>query len=186
MSSQPHFGLREHVRADIGSARLMLAYLGKATKHFAEREFAKKKVKIELSRLKKISTGTIRKYVQNLERNIAEAINKEQSILKHRVKEDALHGDISERIEELEGRLNKYLAVHEERAHNIRLLETALANTQESKTEQVVLIKRSLTKVERIFVGLKKDKNYSRRQLAAMRKLIDKIKAKVKKHEKKK
>jgi chromosome segregation ATPase len=186
MSSQPHFGLREHVRADIGSARLMLAYLGKAAKHYAEREFAKKKVKIELSRLKKISTGTIRNYVKNLERNIAEAINKEQSILKHQGKEDTLHGDIAERIEELEGRLNKYLAAHEERAHNIRLLESALANTQESKSEQVALIKRSIAKVERIFSGLRKEKGHSRKQLASLRKLIDRIKAKVKQYEKKK
>jgi hypothetical protein len=168
---------------DIGSARLMLAHLGKAAKHYSERNFARQKIKIELSRLKKISTGTMRKYVRELESSIGEAIRKEQSILKHQSKENLFHGDIQSRIKDLEFRLTKYLTLHEMRAQRLKALETALEHEQESKGEKIALIKRSLNKIERIYRSATKDRKHSKKQLASVRSMIDKIKARIKKHE---
>jgi len=169
---------------DIGSARLMLAHLGKAAKHYSERDFARRKVKIEISRLKKISTGTMRKYVRELESSIGEAIRKEQSILKHQSKENIFHGDIQSRIKELEFRLTKYLTLHEVRAQRLKLLETAFEHEQESKGEKIALIKQSLNKIERIYRAATKEKRkHSRKQLASVRSMIDKIRVRIKKHE---
>lgn len=169
---------------DIGSARLMLAHLGKATKHFTERDFARKKVKIEISRLKKISTGTVRKYVHELERSIGDAIKKEQRILKHQKQDDIFHGSITERIKELESRLAKYLTLHEMRAQRLQVLETALEHEQESKEEKLVLIKQSLAKIERLYrAACKEKRKHSKKQLAAVKRMIDAIKTKMKKHE---
>ena len=170
---------------DIGSARLMLAYLGKATQHWEERKYARQKLKIELSRLKKISTKSMKGYVQNLERSIAEAIKKEQRILKHQGKEDIFHGDVRARIKELEERLAHYMTIHEARAQRVKLLETALVGEQESKAEQLGAIRESLTKIERIHRSLAKNKKHSKKQLASMKRVIDKLKEKVRKAEKK-
>lgn len=170
---------------DVGSARLMLAHLGRAAQHYEERQHARNKLKIELSRLKKISTGTIRNHLHDLERSIGEAIKKEQRILQHQQKEDVFHGDVKERIKDLEGRLARYLAIHEARAQRVRLLESALAQESVGKEQQFAEIKKSLSKVERIYNETKRDKKHSKKQLESIRKVIDSIKAKIRAAERK-
>jgi len=171
--------------SDISSARLMLAYLGKATRHYQERDFARKKLKIQLSRLKKIDTKSMKKYVKELEQSISEAINKEQRILKHQQQEDIFHGDVTSRINELEGRLARYLTIHEARAQRVRILESALTTEDQSKRQQIALIKKSLNRAERIFAKAKREKKHSKKQIAAVKSALDSIKAKVKQIEKK-
>jgi hypothetical protein len=170
---------------DTDSARLMLSYLGKALKHYNERDFARQKLNIELKKLKKVSTKSMKKYVDNLQHSIGEAIRKEQHILKHQKQEDVFHGDIKERISELEGRLAKYLTIHEARAQRVRLLESALATEQKSKGEQVSLIKKSLARAEQILKSVAKDKKQSKKDIAQTKALIERIKQKVKQAERK-
>ncbi|MEM2916575.1 MAG: hypothetical protein QXT19_04435 [Candidatus Woesearchaeota archaeon] len=163
---------------DLGNARLMLSYLGRALKHYDERQFAKQKLRTELSKLRKISTKSMRKYVQNLERSISEAIKKEQRILKHQQKEDILHVDINERIKELEEKLARYETLHEMRARKVRMLESAM-EAEPSKEDQIKLIKKSLERAERIYKKLSKGKKYPRKSLARTRDLLDRIRAKI-------
>ncbi len=164
---------------DLGSARLMLSYLGRALKHYDERQFAKQKVRTELSRLKKISTKSMKKYVQNLERSISDAIKKEQRILKHQQKEDILHVGINERIKELEEKLAKFETLHEMRARKVKMLESAFATEEASKAEQVHLIRKSLERAERIYKKLSKNKKYPKKALAQTKELLDRIRAKI-------
>jgi predicted nucleic acid-binding Zn-ribbon protein len=164
---------------DLGSARLMLSYLGRALKHYDERQFAKQKVKTELSRLKKISTKSMKKYVQNLERSISDAIKKEQRILKHQEKEDILHVDIKERIKELEERLAKYETLHEMRARKVRMLESAFTSEETSKADQIRLIRKSLERAERIYKKISKGKKHPKKALVETRKLLERIRAKI-------
>lgn len=172
-------------RSDIGSARLMLAHLGRGTRHYHEREMARKKVKIEISRLKKISTKSMRKYVRDLEKSVIDAIKKEQRILKHQSQEDTIHIDIKDRIKELEGRLARYMTVHEVRAKRLGMLEQALASEQEKKVHQLALIKRSLSKAENILKKLKKSRKHPKKQIEATKKLVDKLCKRVTELEKK-
>lgn len=170
---------------DTGSARLMLAYLGRANKHYQERTFAKQKLKIELSRLKRISTQSMKKYVRELEHSITDAIRKEQHILKHQKKEDFLHGDIRDRIKELEDRLARYFTIHEIRAQRVKLLDTALSQERQTKSEKLALIRKSLERIERIYEHSKHDRKHSREQLSHVRKHLDTIRSKVRQLEKK-
>ncbi len=170
---------------DIGSARTMVAYLGKAFKHYNERQFARQKLKVELSKLKKISTQSMKKYVHDLERSIADAIRKEQRILTSQQKEDVFHGDLNSRIKELEERLARYFTVHEIRAQRVKLLEHALMTEQQTKGEQLALIKHSLKHAEDIYEKTKKGKKYSKKQLAAVGTTFGVIRAKIEKLEKK-
>ena len=135
--------------------------------------------------MKKISTGTIRNHLHDLEKSIGEAIKKEQRILQHQQKEDVFHGDVTERIKDLEGRLARYLAIHEARAQRVRLLESALAQESVGKEQQFAEIKKSLSKVERIYNETKRDKKHSKKQLESIRKVIDSIKAKIRAAERK-
>ncbi len=176
MSSKTHY--------DAGSARLMLSYLGRALKHYDERQFAKQKLRIELKKLKKVSTKSMKKYLDNLEGSISDAIKKEQRILKHQQKEDVFHGNIKERIKELEGRLSRYLAIHEARAQKVRLLENAMASEQLHKEEKISTIKKSLAKVEKIHKDLSKNKKYSKKQVADIGRVIERIRKKVREAEK--
>lgn len=163
----------------------MLSYLGKALKHYGERDFARKKLNIELKNLKKVSTKSMKKYVENLQTSIGEAIRKEQHILKHQKKEDIFHGDIKERIAELETRLAKYLTIHEARAAKVRILESAFATEQKSKSDQVKLIKHSLARAEKILKAASKGKKHSKKDLAITKQIIERIKQKVRKIERK-
>ncbi len=168
---------------DLGSARLMLSYLGRALRHYDERHFAKQKLRTELSRLKKISTKSMKKYVQNLEHSISDAIKKEQRILKHQQKEDIMHVDIKERIKELEERISCYAALHEARERDVRLLESAFATEEPSKADQIRLIKKSLERAERIYKKLTKGKKRPKKALAQTGILLDRIRAKISKIE---
>ncbi len=163
---------------DLGSARLMLSYLGRALKHYDERQFAKQKVRTELSRLKKISTKSMKNYVQNLERSISDAIKKEQRILKHQQKEDIMHKDINERIKELEEKIAKYETLHDMRAKKLRMLESAFT-AEPSKTEQIQLVRKSLERAERIYKKISKSKKYPKKALAQTKKVLDRIRAKL-------
>lgn len=169
---------------DVENARLMLSYLGAATKHLHEREHARQKLRIELSRLKKISTKSMRKYIHDLERSIGEAIRKEQRILKHQQKEDVFHGDIKDRIKELEARLARYLTIHEMRVQRVKMLETALTAERETKGEQLVVIKRSLARIERLYERIKKDRKHPKEQLAAVKASLENIRDRVRELEK--
>ncbi len=172
-------------RADIGSARTMLSYLGRALRHYHERQFARQKLKVELSRLKRISTSTMKKYVYDLERSISDAITKEQRILKHQKQEDATHGDIKGRIKELEARLARYFTIHEIRAQRVKLLENALASEKQTKGEQLSLIKKSLDRAMTIYEAAKKDKKHSKQQLEHIKVHLEKIRDKVRQLQKK-
>jgi hypothetical protein len=174
-----------HEKYDVDSARLMLSHLGKALKHYDERQHARQKLKIELSRLKKISTKSMKGYIDNLQHSIGDAIKKEQRILKHQQDEDIFHGDIKDRIRELEGRLAKYLTIHEARANRVKLLENALATEHNTKQEQIVLIKKSISRAESILKSAMKDKKHSRKDLAETKALLERIKARIKHVEKK-
>jgi hypothetical protein len=173
-----------HEKFDIDSARLMLSHLGRALKHYNERQFARDKLNIELKSLKKVSTKSMKKFVDNLQHSIGEAIKKEQHILKHQKKEDLFHGDIKERIEELETRLAKYLTIHEARAERVKLLENAMASESKSKLQQIGLIKKSLSRAEKILKSAAKDKKNSKQEIAATKALLEKIKKKVRQYEK--
>ncbi|MEM4246715.1 MAG: hypothetical protein QXR48_04775 [Candidatus Woesearchaeota archaeon] len=170
---------------DIGSARLMLSYLGRALRHYNERQFARQKLRTELSRLKKISTQSMKKYVQNLEKSIGEAIKKEQRILKHQQQEEFFHGDLNARVKKLEERLARYLSIHEERARKVKLLESALATEQKKKSEQLETIKRSLAHAEKIHKELSKSKKHPKAQLNAVKTVLDRIRKKIREAEKK-
>jgi hypothetical protein len=170
---------------DTGSARTMLSYLGNALKHYNERQFAKQKLRVELSRLKKISTKSMQKYVKNLESSIGDAIRKEQRILKNQQQEDIFHGSVRERIKDLEAKLSRYLAIHEERARKVRLLESALASEHEKKGGQLAIIKRSLSRAEKIHKQLAKSKKHPKAELAAVGKVLDRLRKKVRQAEKK-
>lgn len=174
-----------HERYDIDSARLMLSHIGRALKHYNERQFAREKLRVELKKLRKISTKSMKKHVQGLEHSIGEAIRKEQRIFKHQQKEDIFHGDIKERIAELEARLAKYLTIHEARAQRVRLLESALATESKTKLEQVGLIKKSLSRAEKILKSAAKDKRHPKGEIAATKALIDRIRKKVRQVERK-
>jgi hypothetical protein len=171
--------------ADLGSARLMLAYLSRANKHYDERQFARQKLRIELKKLKRISPESMKRYIKDLESSIGEAIKKEQRILKHQQKEEVFHGDLNDRIKELEDRLARYITIHEMRAQRVKLLENAMATEVLGKKEQFSAIRRSLDKAERIYASAKRDKRHSREQLTAVRRSLDVIRAKVRQYEKK-
>jgi hypothetical protein len=115
-----------------------------------------------------------------LQHSIGEAIRKEQSILKHQKSEEVFHTDLNSRIKELEGRLSRYLAMHEERSRKVKLLESALATEHETKQDQLVLIKKSLSRAEKILKSAAKDKKHSRGEIMATKSVLDRIRKKVK------
>jgi hypothetical protein len=171
-------------RYDTGSARLMLAYLGRAYKRQQDRELARKKIRLEISKLKKISTASMRKYVQKLEHSIGNAIRKEKHILSKQREEDLEHSDISQRIREIEERLARYLQVHEERARRVKILESIYTTEQQAARESISAARKALAKAEKTLAQTGKTRKNTE-QIALLKEQAGRLRRKTSELEKK-
>lgn len=169
---------------DASSARLMLAYLGHSLKKHQDREIARKKIRLEIQKLKNISTASMRKYLKRLEHSVGDAIKKEQHILKKQHDEDLEHSDINQKIREIEERLERYLQVHEERAQKVRLLESIYTTEQKTARQQLIMARKALSRAQKIYASAKKSKK-NKEQLALIKEQMSSLHAKIKQLEKK-
>jgi len=167
-------------KPDPVKSRLMLHYLGCAMKRQKEREFAQKKLKAQLSQLKKISTHKLQGHLEELERRIAETMHIERKILKTQTQEDRLHENLKQKINKLEGKLGKYIDTTEERRKRIQELEDKISKKTNKKQEVILEITQAVQKMEKIYDEAKKSKKYKTKELQSIKKRINKLKEKLK------
>ncbi len=167
-------------RPDPIKARLILHYLGKATKKCQDREIAKKKLAVQLKQLKKISTNTLQKHLNELEKRISETVRIENKILKSHSTEDHFHKELKKKIEELEGKLGRYVSSKSARERRVKELNEKISSKQQTKEEMILDIKDSLHRMEKIYEQAKKSKEYKKKDLEKIRKRILLLKNKLK------
>lgn len=155
---------------DITGARTMLRYLGKATQRLNEREHARKKLKIELSRLKKISPESFKGFIDDLEESIADTIEAEKKILKHQTKGEEKHKRLQKNVLAIDSKLKALM-----KAHGFRKEQLGFLETEESQKEMVKLeLAQKLAKLERQLAKAKKSKKYTKTELKT---IADKIRS---------
>lgn len=166
-------------RPDPIKTRLILHYLGQASKKMQDREEAKKKLEIQLKQLKKISTNTLQKHLDELEKRIAETVRIENKILTTQSTEDHFHKEIKNKIEILEKKLGRYVETKAAREKRIKELEEKVDEKQKKKAETVSDIKEAINRMDKIYEDAKKTKAYSEKELESIRKRISILKTKL-------
>ncbi|MBW2969672.1 hypothetical protein KY319_00960 [Candidatus Woesearchaeota archaeon] len=163
---------------DRTKSSLILYYLAKATHKQTQREIAKKKVQLSIKQLKKISTKTLQKNLEELEGHIAEAIQREQQIQTRQKGEEAVHGALKHKITQLETKLGRYLETQEQRKKRIQELEEKIKHKFETKREKIQTLKEDLNKLTKMLQSAKKAKA-NKKRLERIEKRIKQVKNKI-------
>lgn len=164
---------------DLGKARVLLYYLGKSKRKIEERDFARRKLEIKLSQLKKISTESVKKHVEELEMHIADTIRKEKGILTAQISEESEHKSIAEKIDLLEKKLGRYLDTRDARQKRIKELELKIKSEVSTKREEMGDIAQQIRTLEKIYNEAKKNKKFPKARLSAVQKKIETLKEKL-------
>ncbi|MBW3001544.1 hypothetical protein KY338_00100 [Candidatus Woesearchaeota archaeon] len=165
---------------DLAKTKSLLLYLSLAKHKIDQREFAKQKLAAQISALKKISTKTIKKHVVDLEKDIAEAIATEKKIITSQKTEDEHHRELVEKIDKLEGKLEKYLNTKEARKRRILELELKIKKKMASRREELAGLRDAIKNLEKLYASAKKDKKVSKMRLKSIETKIKKLKQKLK------
>lgn len=165
---------------DLNKARTLLYYLSRSKTKIDERALARKKLEIKLKQLKKISTGSIQKHLDELEQHISDTIQKERKILKGQIEEESVHKTISEKIDILETKLEKYLQTKEARQKRIQQLENKIKGQLESKQDKIKEISKHINLLEKLYKETSKTKKAPKARLNTIKKKIDILKEKLK------
>ncbi|MBD3303880.1 hypothetical protein GF343_01950 [Candidatus Woesearchaeota archaeon] len=166
---------------DLDKTRTLLLYLSLAKHKIDQREIAKQKLAAQISALKKISTKSVKKHVADLEKDIAEAIQKERNIISTQKTEDEQHQELVSKIDMLEAKLGKYLETKEARKKRILELEAKIKKKMASRKEKLAGLKDSIKSLEKLYSSAKKDKKVSRKRLKSIEAKIKNLKKKLKK-----
>ncbi|MFC1774928.1 hypothetical protein ACFLZN_01280 [Nanoarchaeota archaeon] len=162
---------------------VFLHYLGRANKKLEDRALAKEKVKIALSKLRKISTKKVQKDLNVLEKRIAEALEKEQKIIAKQEQEEKEQSELLEKIDKLHDKLSRYLETSEARKKRIKKLENKIFEVTNPKRYKIMQLKEILFDLEKEYKDEKKSKNYSSKELSEVARKIDFLKQKIKRLE---
>jgi chromosome segregation ATPase len=160
---------------DISSARLMLRYLGKASTKLKEREHARQKLKAEISALRKVSTGSIKRFIDDLEDSIGDAIDAEKRILRSQAKEEDYHQKLQSRIDAIGEKVAALMHAHAMHKQQLGFLET----DQEKKDDLRHKLRLKLDRLEQLYAKAKRSKEYSKAELKRVARKIEQLKEKL-------
>jgi hypothetical protein len=150
-------------------------YLSKAAAKMAERDYARQKLEEQIVQLRKLSSGDVQKHLDELERRIGEAIDCEKQLLGHKLEEDTFHRKLRDRMEALETQIHRYLESREDRLARVAELEQKIAERLKDKSQQLVLLKDEVGRMERLAGELEGDKRSAKR-LDRLQKRINEVK----------
>lgn len=154
---------------DIASARKMLYYLGKSYKHVQEREHAREKLRVELKKLRQISTESLKGFIDDLEDSIENAIDAEKRILKTQSKTENYLKKLQKSINKIDNKVKALMHAHSAHKRQLGFLESE----QEKKDFLRHTLRSQLSKLEKSYKAMKKNKKYSKTEL---KRVADKIK----------
>lgn len=158
------------------AAKVYLAHLGKAAQKMSQRDFARKKLELELAALRRLSTPVLHKQLARLEHSIKETIKSEKRILTRQDVEEQTHAKLEKCIRAVGNSLNNYLKLASCRNSSVHGLERTLAGAVSRRQEALEEIKNSVDKLEKLYRSeLEAVKAHRHRQI------LQRIKQKLKK-----
>lgn len=150
-------------------------YLTKAAARMAQRDFARVKLEEQIVQLRKMSSVDVQKHLDELERRIADAIEREKKLLLHKEEEDSFHRKLRDRMEALEKQIHGYLSSREQRLSRVAELEQKIAERLKDKSQQLILLKDEVARMERLAAEIEGDKKGAKK-LDKLRQRIDDVK----------
>lgn len=162
---------------DIEKTRLFLRHLGRASKTVLEKDAAKQKLQEQVSKLKKMSKAKeYRKEMRELEKRLADVVEKEEEIIRHQRTKGISTRRMREKIQELEKRLTHYLEKRKIREKRIAELEDKIRKRFMVEQNQIEIIEEQLKGLERIYENISSQKKHTKEELAAVKGKIKKLK----------
>ncbi|MBI4144810.1 hypothetical protein HY493_01230 [Candidatus Woesearchaeota archaeon] len=148
---------------DMDKAGTMFRYCAKSTHRMVERDYVRRELEGQLSKLRHIANKDMKGQLAELERRIAAAMSVEKRIMGHQTEEDVFHRKLRDKIELLEKRLGVFLENREERAQRIRELESKIVERLASKSQKVATVKEGIKTLEKMHQELSKSGKFKRK-----------------------
>jgi len=142
---------------DPSKALLWKNYLGKAAKRLAERDVARERLEQQIDHLRKLSSPSVQEQIDELERRIQAALEREKQLRGHHEMEDMFHRKLRDRMLALETKINAYLSTRQERLKRIAELEDRVAGRLSDKSEKLEVLKMELYRLEQLARELEAD-----------------------------
>jgi chromosome segregation ATPase len=162
---------------DTEKTRLLLRHLGRASKTVVEKDAAKQKLQEQVSKLKKLSKAKeYRKEMRELEKRLADVVEKEEEIARHQKTRDVSNKRMRDKIQELEKRLTRYLEQRKIREKRIGEIEDKIRKRFMVEQNQIEIIEEQLKGLERIYENISSQKKHTKEELAAVKSKIEKLK----------
>ncbi|MBI4148492.1 hypothetical protein HY490_04335 [Candidatus Woesearchaeota archaeon] len=147
-------------------AQVYLFHVAKAAQKLAAREFAHKKLALELAALRRISTPSLHKHLKKLERSIQDAIVTEKKILSNQGHEDTIHSRLGSRVHEVSRALDEYVRLSKHQSGRTAELTKDLSVSDHARKSALMDIERALSRLERMYrVELQAMQAHKHRQL---------------------
>lgn len=165
-----------HSRADPEKTRILLSHLMRAVNKVGKRKEAKRKLEEQVQKLKKSTKAkSTRKEIRELEKRLADVLEKEEEILRHQKTREISGRRLRDRIHELEAKLSKYIESKRQREKRIAGLEEKIRKKFSAEKRQVDILEEQLVHLERLFDKISGDRKYTKTQINSVRKKIDSL-----------
>ena len=135
----------------MNTAQVYLSHLARAAYKIQQREFAHKKLMLELATLHKISTPTIHKRLKILEHAIQETLETENNILNKQQKEDKFHAKLKKDIRNIDSLVENYLNVAKHQKERISQIDKTIEISTKNRKQTLADIERALNKLEKVY-----------------------------------
>ncbi len=166
-----------HPEVDPEKTRILLSHLMRAMRSVEGKREAKKKLDEQIEKLKKSTRAkTARKEIKELEKRLAEVLEKEEEIIRHQKTREISSMNIRERIHELEGKLSRYIELKRKRDKRVVELESKIKKKFSVEKRQVDILEEQLVHLEGLFGKISSDKKYTKSQISNVKKKIGSLK----------
>jgi len=167
---------------DVDKTRLLLSHLSRAARKIKQKEEARGKLAEQVEKLKKVSKSRVsRKEIKELEKRLADVLQKEEEILRHQKTREMFSRRVREKIEELEKKLSRYIETKRQRERRITELEGKIRRRFAVEQREVEILEQQITGLEELFGRISGEKRYSKAQLRKVKSKIESLKKRLKK-----
>ncbi|MBI4450403.1 hypothetical protein HY642_00375 [Candidatus Woesearchaeota archaeon] len=133
---------------DVDKARIYLRYLARTTHRVMGAEHSRKQLDKEIQRLRDIHPTKLQQQVDEVEKRVKDALEKERELAQSHAAEEGVHKKLAERLVAIEQRMQDVQNVHEVREKRARDLEAKIRQRMQNKRERISEAQHSLAMLE--------------------------------------
>lgn len=167
---------------DEGKTRLLLSHLNKALDKVNKREESRKKLREQMEKVRKASRSKAHmKEMKELEKRLADVIEKEQEMIMHHRARESFNRRIKDKIDELETKLSRYLAAKRKRGARIKELEKKIKRRFAAEQKEIEILEEQIMGIEEMYRKISGEKTHTKDELDRVKKKIESLKERLSK-----